>query len=158
VFPYPVAQNRTEDLAVETLVPDERSLDLVHAGVSALLGQKGMGHAYFPMLSTLYRPEPGEVTLEASLAHQLLLGELVHLLLRALPTAPPDPAAAEPFFTELVGGWLAKFGEIAEGALTVKGVAGEEGKEGNHVSIEAKLPIKLHNHDPEFTFDLPLGG
>jgi predicted component of type VI protein secretion system len=154
-FPYPTAMNRTEPYGTETMIEDVKSLELVHSGFTPLVGEKGAGRGYFPMVANTYRPE-GAVLLDASAAHQLLLGDLVHTLLRRLPETPsgsPDERAA--WVRGLVETWAGGFeGERDAEDLTVTA----QSEDGNDfVSVFLRLPIRLHNHRPEFTLDLPLG-
>ena len=171
-FPYPVAHNKTEDNATEAIIPDEKSLELAHGGISTLLSQKGTSNAYFPILANVYRPGFGALTLEASLANQLILGDLAHTLLRAFPGAPSESAeTAAAYYRDLVTIWVSRYvdpdrsDEDADGGKEgdekpeVVEVTPQKTEDGAAViSIIVRPPIKIHNHDPEYTFALPVGG
>ena len=155
-FPYPKGMRDVVTSPTETLIEEVSSLDLVHSGLSPLIGKQGGSTAYFPMLANLHRPSPGQLLLEAAVAYQLILGDLVHRALRWLPHAPREtPEAAAAWITEKLAAWVEPYGDVEEDTIKVEPRSAEGTRS---LAITVKPPIRLHNHDPEFTLELPLGG
>jgi type VI secretion system protein ImpC len=157
--PFPVAANEVVSLSTEVPMPEEKSQEFSRAAFTPLVGRIRSNVAVLPIAVTLFRLQPGRLTVEGTLAYQLMVGRLAQfcdLLLSNLPEG--DESAAAGFLkAELLGFLGALAGEEAEAAVTVDLERQEvEGKSRVLANVMVRPAIPLEGKKIEFGFVLPL--
>uniref|UniRef100_A0A832I702 TssC1 N-terminal domain-containing protein n=1 Tax=Eiseniibacteriota bacterium TaxID=2212470 RepID=A0A832I702_UNCEI len=156
---FPTAVNETRALATETTVTDAQMPELERVGFTPLIGPLGADSVLLPMVLTTFRLRPGVLTVEATLAYQILAARLAHTCARLLDTRPGDPAAAVEHLraglVEFLGGFA---GEDPAAAVAVEVREVADGDRTARVADVRVTPkIVLEGKNVEFAFGLPLG-
>lgn len=154
---YPKSANEAVALATEAPLPEMRASELSWAGFTPVAGVLRASTVLLPMVVTTSRLRPGKLTLEGTLAYQLLAASLATALQSAL-SAGIDAATAE---SSLRTSILASLGGIAkemgEDAIRVQILPpGDEPDARPHARIEVQPAITLEGRKPEFVFEVPL--
>jgi type VI secretion system protein ImpC len=157
--PWPVAANQTASLTVEAPLAELQLLDLQRAGFTAIVGPLRTDLALLPMAVTVFRLRAGRISVEATLAYQLLAARLAQSCGRLLDEMPPGGAVevAGYFRRELAGLLGPLAGQKPEEAVEVE--VREESVEGEPVpmaEVKVRPAITLEGKPIDFQFVLPL--
>lgn len=162
---YPHSSGETVDLSTEAPLDDMRALEFVRAGFTPLVGRLRGDVAVIPMTVTVFRMQPGKLTLEATVAYQVTAGRLARFCGRLLDEAPAGDAAsrAEAFAQGLRAhlGALAGETEAARAeAVRVTAIAATPGGAGVEATpalleIAIRCAVPLEGKPLEFGFMLP---
>ena len=157
--PWAVNANTTAPLATEGTVAEMAVLELSRAAFTPVIGPLRASAVLLPMVVTTFRLNPGKLTVEGTLAYQLMAGRLAQFCGRLLEEMPAADAAtvAQFFRTELVGFLGPLAGEQPDGAVTVelqeqKSDAGSE----TFAAVRIKPPVQLEGKPIDFEFGLPV--
>jgi type VI secretion system protein ImpC len=156
---FPVAANEMVPLSTEVPMPEEKAQEFSRAAFTPIVGRIRSNVAVLPIAVTLFRLQPGRLTVEGTLAYQLMAGRLAqycNLLRSNLPEGDENTAAAF-LKTELLGFLGALAGEEPETAVTVEPVRQEiEGKTRVLANVQVRPGVPLEGKKIEFEFNLPL--
>lgn len=156
--PFPTAANETRPLATESTITDMQMTELERVAFTPVVGPLGAGTVMLPMVVTTFRLTPGKLSVEATLAYQILAARLAHACGRLLDERPGDPAAAVEHFRagliEFLGGFA---GEDPAAAVTVEVVEiPAEGGPRKVADVKVRPTIVLEGKNVDFAFGLPL--
>lgn len=84
---YPRTREETVELCSEVPIDDMKAREIAGLGLAPLVGELRGRRAFFPLLANAYRFRPGMLTVESSLAYQLLAGRLAQFCSRAVEDA-----------------------------------------------------------------------
>jgi len=156
---FPVAANATERLSAETTLTDNQVTEVYRYAFTPLMAPLKASLVMIPMAVTVTRLVPGRLTVEGTLAYQIMAGRLAQFCGRMLDAMPRgDRAAAAEFFrTELLGHLGALAGEAPEKAVTVE-VREETVDDAVEAwaAIKVKPQVVLETKEIDFEFGLPL--
>ena len=155
---FPTVKNETRPLATESTITDTQMTELERVAFTPVVGPLGAGTVMMPMVVTAFRLKPGVLTVEATLAYQILAARLAHTCGRLLDTRPDDAAAAIEHFRSGLVAFLDGFaGDDPAKAVTVefREVPGEAGVT-RIADVKVTPRIVLEGKNVEFAFGLPL--
>lgn len=154
---YPKSANEAVALATEAPLPEMRASELAWAGFTPVAGVLRASTVLLPMVVTTSRLRPGKLTLEGTLAYQLLAASLATALQSALAEGIDAATAEVSLRTSILAslGGIAK--EMGEDAIHVQILpAGDEPEARPRAHIEVHPAITLEGRKPEFVFEVPL--
>jgi len=156
---WPVNANTKVPLATEGTIAEMALLELSRAAFTPVVGPLRASAVLLPIVVTTSRLAPGKLTVEGTLAYQLMAGRLAQFcgrMLESLPAAEPPAVAA--FFRDELTAFLGPLaGEKPEDAVAVelqeqKTDAGAE----TFVAVRVKPPLQLEGKAIDFEFGLPV--
>jgi hypothetical protein len=155
---YPKSANESVALSTEAPLPEMRASELAWAGFTPLAGVLRAGTVLMPMVVTCSRLSPGRLTVEGSLAYQLLAARLAACLGEVLSGGPLSEATAD---AQLRSALLESLGTLAGGtpetAVVVELVAaGPEPGSRPCARVRVTPQIRIEGKQPEFVFELPV--
>lgn len=156
---FPTAANETRPLATESTITDVQMTELERVGFTPIVGPLGANTVMMPMVVTCFRLRPGVLTVEATLAYQILAARLAHTCGRLLDTRPGEPAAAVAHFRDGLVAFLGGFaGDDPSAAVAVemREVPADRGTT-KIADVRVTPRIVLEGKNVEFAFGLPLG-
>lgn len=154
---FPVSANEKRALATESTITDVQMTELERVGFTPVVGPLGAGTVMMPMVVTAFRLRPGVLTVEATLAYQILAARLAHTLGRLLDSRPGEPRAAAEHLRSGIASFLGGF--AGEGGEAVAVELREEPGNGHTATVadvRVKPKITLEGKNVEFAFGLPL--
>jgi predicted component of type VI protein secretion system len=138
--------------AAEAPFPEMRSSELNWAGFTVVVGVLRRPTVVLPMAVTAFRHKPNRLTLEGTLAYQVLAARLTQFLTWTLPELPKGrqalAAALHPALVEFLGSLA---GDAPGEAVKVEPVE-VEGQKGEFVEIQVVPNVKLEGKAASFTF------
>lgn len=157
---YPATANVGAALAVEAPISETQVLELSRVGFTPIIGPLRRDLALIPIAVTVFRMQPGKLTVEGTLPYQIFAGRLAQWcgkMMDALPSGSGEGAAF--LKTELLAHLGNLAGEAPDEAVTVT-PAEMKTDEGPVPVAEVKVKpaITLEGKSPEFEFVLPLRG
>ena len=155
---YPKSANESVALSTEAPLPEMRASELAWAGFTPLAGVLRAGTILMPMVVTCSRLSPGRLTVEGSLAYQLLAARLASCLEEVLSGGRLSEGAAEALLRGALLECLGPLaGETPEAAVAIEIVpAGEEPGSRPCARVRVTPQMRLEGKQPEFVFELPL--
>lgn len=151
---FPTAVHETRALATESTITDAQMTELERVAFTPVVGPLGAGTVMMPMVVTAFRLRPAVLTVEATLAYQILAARLAHTLGRLLDSRPQGaPAAAEHLRAGLLAFLDGFAGDDPSQAVTV---ALREEQGASVADVKVKPKIVLEGKNVEFAFGLPL--
>jgi hypothetical protein len=150
--------NELVALSTEAPLPEMRASELAWAGFTPLAGVMRAGTVLMPMVVTCSRLSPGRLTLEGSLAYQLLAARLASCLGDVLSGDALTEGAAEALLRGALLECLGPLaGETPETAVVVEMVAAAE-EPGSRPCARVRVTpqIRIEGKQPEFVFELPV--
>ena len=155
---YPKSANESVALSTEAPLPEMRASELAWAGFTPLAGVLRAGTVLMPMVVTCSRLSPGRLTVEGSLAYQLLAARLASCLGDVLSGGSLSEGAAEALLRGALLECLGPLaGETPETAVVVEMVvAGAEPGARSCARVRVTPEIRLEGKQPEFVFELPV--
>ncbi len=159
VRPYPVAANEKASLSTEVPLPEEKALEFSRAAFTPVVGRLRSNAAVLPMAVTIFRLRPGRLTVEGTLAYQMMAGRLAQfcsLLLDAIPEG--DEAAVSGFLKDELTAFLGPLaGDAPADAVAVDVTRQEEGGATQVLAnVQVRPAVPLEGKKIEFAFVLPL--
>lgn len=157
--PYPVTANETAPLATEVALAEMKTLEISRAAFTPVVGPIRSDTAILPMVVTVSRLSPGKLTVEGTLAYQLMAGRLAQLCGQLLDEMPAGGAGeAADFFRAELTGFLGKLaGEKPEEAVSVELREEKAGKESVPMAeVRIRPVVTLEGKQIDFAFMLPL--
>jgi hypothetical protein len=153
--PFPRAANEQVALATEAPIAETQVLELSRAAFTPVVGVLRAAVAVLPTVVTTYRRAPGKLTVEGTLAYQMMAARLAQRCGIALGAA----TGGEDLVQRLRSGLAEELGELAEragdGAVTVEMRPGTGG--GPPVADVRVVPgVVLEGKPVEFGFALPV--
>ncbi|GJL90056.1 MAG: hypothetical protein DHS20C03_37650 [Minwuia thermotolerans] len=140
--------------AAETPLPDMRSSELNWAGFTAVVGVLRRPTVVMPMAVTMFRLKPNRLSLEGTLAYQMLTARLSQFLTWTLPELPKGRDALIPALRPALTGFLGTLvGEKPDEAVKLEPVE-IDGQDGEFVQIEVHPDVKLEGKPVSFTFTI----
>jgi len=159
---FATAANATAPLATEVTLSEMQVLELSRAAFTPLIGPLRTDAAMIPIAVTTFRLNPGKLTVEGTLAYQLMAGRLAQFCGRLLDEMPAGSAGeVAAFFRDQLTAHLGKLaGEKPEEAVSVelREVEAEGRKLVPMAEIKLTPKITLEGKPAEFGFMLPLRG
>jgi hypothetical protein len=157
---YPKSANESVALSTEAPLPEMRASELAWAGFTPLAGVLRAGTVLMPMVVTCSRLSPGKLTVEGSLAYQLLAARLASCLGEVLSEGPlPESIAEAALRGALLEGLGSLAGESPETAIVIElAPAGPEPGSRPSARVRVTPHLALEGKQPEFAFELPLRG
>jgi hypothetical protein len=156
---WAVNQNTTAPLATEGTIAEMALLELSRAAFTPVIGPLRSSAVMLPIVVTTSRLTPGKLTVEGTLAYQILAGRLAQFCGRMLDELPAAdaPVVAEFFRTELLGFLGPLAGETPAEAVTVelREQPAEAGTE-TFAAVRVKPHVELEGKPIEFEFGLPV--
>ena len=151
---FPTLKNEMKPLSTESTITDQQMTELERVGFTPVVGPLGAGTLLLPMVLTLFRLRPGVLSVEATLAYQILAARLAHTCGRLLDSRPEETGAALAHFRT---GLLAFLDGFA-GDDPAKAVAVElrEVDGTRYADVKVAPKIVLEGKNVEFAFGLPL--
>lgn len=157
---YPKSANEAVALSTEAPLPEMRASELAWAGFTPLAGVLRAGTVLMPMVVTCSRLAPGRLTVEGSLAYQVLAARLASCLGDVLSRGRPSEEDADARFrAPLLESLGVLAGTTPETAVVIEIVAaGPEPESQPCARVRVTPDIRLEGKQPEFAFELPLRG
>jgi hypothetical protein len=157
---YPKSANASVALATEAPLPEMRASELAWAGFTPLAGVLNAGTVLMPMVVSCSRLSPGRLTVEGSMAYQLLAAQLASCLEEVLSEGPLTESVAEATLRATLLECLGPLaGQSPETAVVLEIVpAGPEPGSRPCARLRVTPEMRLEGKQPEFVFELPLRG
>jgi predicted component of type VI protein secretion system len=156
---YPVKANEIVPLATEVPLPEEKSQEFSRAAFTPVVGRIRSNVVVLPIVVNCSRLTPGTLTIEGTLAYQLMAGRLAQfcgVLLDELPAS--DQAGLTVFLKEELTAFLGTLaGEKPEEVVGVEIVEEQvEGKTRTFANVRVRPAVPLEGKQLDFGFMLPL--
>ena len=157
--PWPTTANERAPLATEVPLAEMQVLELSRAAFTPVVGPLRSSAVFLPMAVTVSRLNPGKLTVEGTLAYQLMAGRLAQFCGRLLDEMPAGATAEVAHWIrdrliEFMGGLA---GKQPDQAVTVEARETSEGDKRIPVAeIRIRPAITLEEKAPEFQFALPM--
>ncbi len=157
--PYPHKPGEMVALAAEAPLPEMKAMELSRIGFTPVVGIVRSDNVLLPYTVTVFRLRPGMLTLEGTLAYQLMAGRLAQFMTVLLGELPPEPAQSVAMMQRELVAFLGPLaGEEPEQAVSVEAVAAEiEGQARTLANVKITPPISLEGKPVAFEFAVPLG-
>jgi len=155
---YPKSTNEAIAFAAEAPLPEMRLSELAWAGFTPVAGVLRASTVLLPMVVTCFRLTPGRLTVEGTLAYQLLAAQLAFGLEAALNQGALQEQTAEAMIRSALLETLGPLaGETPDDAVKVEVTApGPEPGSRPMARVEVHPGIVLEGKKPEFFFEVPL--
>jgi hypothetical protein len=156
---WAVNQNTTAPLGTEATIAEMALLELSRAAFTPVVAPLRSSAVMLPIVVTTSRLTPGKLTVEGTLAYQIMAGRLAQFCGRMLDELPAADATvvAEFFRTELLGFLGTLAGDAPAEAVTVelREQKNEDGTE-TYAAVRVKPRAELEGKPLEFEFGLPI--
>jgi hypothetical protein len=157
--PWAATANEGVALAAEVPLAEMQVVELSRAAFTPVVGVLRTSAVFLPIVVTASRLSPGKLTLEGTLAYQVMAGRLAQFCGRLLDEMPAGPPAdvARWIREELVGFMGALAGDSTREAVTVepREAIADEGRV-PVAEVRIRPAITLEGKEPQFEFALPL--
>lgn len=156
---YPAKANESVPLSTEVPMPEEKAMEFSRAAFTPVVGRMHSNIAVLPIVVTCFRLSPGRLTVEGTLAYQLMAGRLAQFCSAMLSQLPSgDENSVKQFLTESLTGFLGSLaGEEPQKAVEVAIDPAEEQKPST-ATVRVRPAVPLEGKQIDFTFVLPLRG
>ncbi len=163
---YPHSSGENVDFSTEAPLDDMRALEFVRAGFTPLVGRLRGDVAVIPMTVTVFRMQPGKLTLEATVAYQVTAGRLARVCGKLMDEAPAGSAESRAeFFARGLRAHLGPLAGETDAAraeavrvTVIPATAGGAGVEATPALLEIAIrcAVPLEGKPLEFGFMLPV--
>lgn len=145
-------------LCCEAPLPEMRASEIAWAGFTPVAGYVRRPIVVLPSAVTLFRLRPGRLTIEGTLAYQLLAGRLAQFVTQIISELPTGEAELVTFLKGELAGFLGTLGgEKPEDAVSVEFADQEvDGQAQRLANVQIRPAVPLEGKPLEFAFSIPL--